>query len=374
MSELSPRTPTWDRSSGAETAISSLDAGLQFRGYPLEDLVAEASFLEVAHLLLQGDLPNREELADTQASWLESPELEPDLAAWLETVPLHVPLGDVFRTGLSLLTQDDPRRHENTPIAIWQTSLRLYAQLPLLIAGRVRHVQARPLLALRDELTFAGNLYWLLTEEEPTAIAEQALDALLVCCAEHEFSPSTYAIRLAASVRSDFTSTLPAGVAVARGALHAGLAQQVAGIYDMLSSAPAAEMWAQATLQRQARLPGFWHRVYRDSDPRASVLSPLCHELAEENGNTALEEVAAAIENVVREEQQMQPAIIWPAMRILKHLNLAPELAVPLFCLSRMTGWAAHYLEQTQNTRPIRPRARYIGPPLRRYLSPEERG
>lgn len=374
MSELTPRLTSSDRPPVGESAISSLDAGLQYFGYPLEDLVAEASFLEVAHLLLHGDLPNREQLADTQASWVEQPELEPDVARWLETVPLHIPLADVLRTGLSLLTQDDPRRGEATPIAVWQTLLRLQAQLPLLIAGRIRLLHGRPLLPLRDDLTYAGNLYWLLREREPSAVAEQALDVLLICCAEHEFSPATYAVRLAASVRADFSAALPAGLAVIRGALHGGLSQQVAGVYDLLQSPAAAEMWAQATLQKQARLPGFWHRVYRAADPRAEVLAPLCRELAEETGQASLEDVAAAIEHVVWDEQQVHPAVIWPAMRILKHLEFDAELAVPLFCLSRMTGWAAHYLEQARNTRPLRPRARYVGPPVRRYLSPEERG
>lgn len=374
MSELTPRLTSSDRPPVGETAISSLDVGLHFCGYPLEDLVADASFLEVAHLLVHGDLPHREQLADTQASWLEQPELESEVAAWLENVPIHVPLADVMRTGLSFLTQDDPRRGETTPIAIWQTLLRLQAQLPLLIAGRIRKLQGLTHLPLRDDLTYAGNLYWLLKEREPTVAAEQSLDGLLICCAEHEFSPATYAVRLAASVRSDFSASIPAGLAVIRGALHGGLSQQVAGVYELLHSPAAAEMWAQASLEKQARLPGFWHRVYRTTDPRSEILAPLCHDLAQETGQSGLEEVATAIENVVWEEQEIHPAVIWPAMRILKHLEFDAELAVPLFCLSRMTGWAAHYLEQTQNTRPVRPRARYIGPPPRRYLSPEERG
>lgn len=374
MSELTPRLTTSDRPPVGETAVSSLDAGLQYCGYPLEDLVAEASFLEVAHLLLHGDLPNREQLADTQANWLEHPQLDSEVAGWLETVPLHVPLADVMRSVLSLLTQHDSRRGETTPIAVWQTMLRLEAQLPLLIAGRVRSLQGRPALSLRDDLTYAGNLYWLLREREPTPSIEQALDVLLICCAEHEFSPATYAVRLAASVRSDFSAAIPGGLAVIRGTLHGGLSQQVAGVYEMLQSPAAAEMWAQATLEKQARLPGFWHRVYRTTDPRSEVLSPVCHELAEESEQSGLEAVATAIEHVVWEEQEIHPAVVWPAMRILRHVGFDAELAVPLFCLSRMTGWAAHYLEQIGNTRPIRPRARYVGSPVRRYLSPEERG
>lgn len=374
MSDQWSYSSTGDRGPAGETAICSLNDGLQFRGYRLEQLIAEASFLEVAHLLLHGELPDQDRQADLQACWLEHPALEDNLAEWLETVPMHVPLDDVVQVGLSLLAIGDSRRGDRSPQAIWQSLTRLLGQLPLLIASRCQGATANDRLELRDDLTFAGNIIWLLNQREPTMIEDRAICQLLICAAEHEFSPATYAVRLAAGARADFSAAVLAGYAVLQGAQYGGVARQISAMFDMLSSPEAAEMWAQAMLARQARLPGFGHPLHQRCDPRAEILQPICLELAAERQTQHLEAIAEAVNSVVQDEQQLAPTFAWPAVRLLKHLGWSADLAVPLLAIARMSGWAAHYLEQWQDTRPMRPRAKFLGSTARRYRSPEERG
>ena len=121
-------------------------------------------------------------------------------------------------------------------------------------------------------------------------------------------------------------------------------------------------------------MPGFWHRVYRTSDPRSEILRGYCREVAAEVGMLPMEDVAAAIEGAVWDEQNILPSFDWPAARLLHYLGLDSDLFVPLFVISRLVGWAAHFIEQQQTPQPIRPRATYVGPSQRDFQPLSERG
>lgn len=357
-----------------ETSIASLDGGLRYRGYSIEELVEQSNFLEAAALLIHGELPTQEQLADMQAVLSEASVLEPDLLAWIERIPLNAPAIDVLRTAVNLIALADAYDDESHPAAVWDLLQRLLAQLPLVIAARNRIAHGLDLLESRDDLSYAGNLLWLLTGREATPTAERACNAFLILSAEHEFAPSTYVARIVASTRSDFHSAIIAGLCAIKGIWHGGPGRQIIDILEAVGRPEAAPAIVHAVLEQYERLPGFWHRVYRTSDPRAELLTPFCHELAEERGQPNLEEIAAAIEGAVWEEQQILPSLDWPAARLLHYLGLDADLFVPLFTISRMVGWAAHYIEQQQSPQTIRPRGTYAGPPVREFEALDERG
>lgn len=357
-----------------ETAITSLDGGLRYRGYSIEDLVEHSNFLEVASLVVRGDLPSHEQLADMEAVLTEASVLEPDLLAWLERIPLNAPAVDVLRTGVHLIALAEAYDDESHPAAVWDSLQRLLAQLPLLIAARNRLARGLELLEPRDDLSYSANLLWLLTGREPTPTAERACNVFLILSAEHEFAPSTYAARIVASTRSDFHSAVISGLCAIKGIWHGGPGRQIIDILEAVEKPDTASQIVHAVLQQYERLPGFWHRVYRTSDPRAELLTPFCRELAEEAGQQKMEEVAAAIEAAVWDQQQILPSLDWPAARLLHYLGLDADLFVPIFTISRMVGWAAHYIEQQQSPTPIRPRAIYSGPPGREFEALDERG
>ncbi|MEK6260232.1 MAG: citrate/2-methylcitrate synthase [Planctomycetota bacterium] len=357
-----------------ETSIASLDDGLRYRGYSIEELVEQSNFLEVASLIVHGELPTQEQLADMQAVLSEASVLEPDLLAWLERIPLNAPPIDVLRTAVNLIALSDAYDDESNPEAVWDSLQRLLAQLPLVIAARNRTAHGLDLLKSRNDLSYAGNLLWLLTGREPSPIDERACNAFLILSAEHEFAPSTYVARIVASTRSDFHSAIIAGLCAIKGIWHGGPGRQIIDILEAVGQPEAAPAIVRAVLQQYERLPGFWHRVYRTSDPRAELLTPFCRELTEAHNRPDLEEVAAAIEGAVWDEQQILPSLDWPAARLLHYLGLDADLFVPLFTISRMVGWAAHYIEQLHSPQPIRPRGTYAGPPGREFEAPDERG
>ncbi len=374
MTDLAVPTRFPGESVDRESAIASVEGGLYYRGYSIEELVEQSCFLETAFLVVKGDLPSQEQLADTQAVMNEAAVLEDDVLAWIERLPLNVPAIDIVRTGVSLLALTDVYEEELSANDVWETLQRLLAQLPLMIAARHRMARGLDPVEFRSDLSYSGNLLWSLTNREPTSLAERALDAFLILGAEHELAPSTYVARIVASTRSDFLSAVIAGICTIKGIWHGGPGRQAIDILEAVETPGAAPSIVRAVLKQYERLPGFWHRVYRTSDPRSELLVPFCRDVAAEVSMLSMEEVAGAIETAVWDEQQILPSFDWPSARLLHYLGLDSDLFVPLFVISRSVGWAAHFNEQQQTPQPIRPRATYVGPEPRPFQPLSERG
>lgn len=373
MSEESP--PTSGRGLPiSETGIAAIDGALSYRGYPVEELVEDSTFAEVAFLLVRGELPTHEQFADFQALLTEASDLEPDLFAWMEQIPLNATAIDVLRSSVGLLAMSEFEDDESTWGTTWDAVQRLLAQLPVLLAARYRFTRGLSRMDARDDLSYAGNLLWMLTGTDPVPVAERALDALLILSAEHEFAPSTCVARIVASTRADFHSAVIAALSAIKGAWHGGPGRQIIDIVEAVGRPEAAPTIVHAVLEQYERIPGFWHRVYRSSDPRAEMLAPHCRRVADEFNFVAMEQVAAAVESAVWDEQQILPSLDWASARLLHYLNLDADLFVPIFAISRMVSWAAHFIEQQQSPQPIRPRGIYTGPSQRPFVSLHERG
>jgi citrate synthase len=357
-----------------ETAISTITGGLSYRGYSITDLARHSTFPEVAYLLLHGDLPNEEQLADFKAILDESAEADPAILELLRNVPLHVGSMDVLRTGISAVAHFDPQLDEITAIANVGKAMRLLAQIPILIAARHRLRKGLPLVEPDPGLSFAGNLLYLITGEAPTPVQERAMDVSLILYAEHEFNASTFTARVVTSTMSDLHSAIVAAVGALKGPLHGGANERVLEVLEEVGSPQNAESWVRRALATKRRIMGFGHRVYKDGDPRAVILRDFCADLARSAGDTSLEQIADTIERVVREEKKLPPNLDWPSARLYRYLGLEVDLYTPLFVASRVAGWAAHVIEQTENNRLIRPRSKYIGPAPRQYVPLEDRG
>ena len=145
-------------------------------------------------------------------------------------------------------------------------------------------------------------------------------------------------------------------------------------VLEEVGTAGRAESWVRDALANKERIMGFGHRVYKTGDPRAVILKQYCAELAEETGQTELEEIANTIENIVVAEKGLPPNLDWPSARLYHYMGLEVELYTPLFVVSRVLGWAAHVIEQTENNRLIRPRSKYKGPKRREFTPLVERG
>lgn len=357
-----------------ETAVSTIAGGLQYRGYSIEDLAAEATFPETAYLLLHGELPNQEQLADFQSLLVDSYEVSKPILKFLNEIPVHAGAMDVLRTGISALAHFDPQPDEAGRNAGISKTRRLLGQIPVLIAARYRAVRGEDVVKPDSELSFSGNLLKMLTGKVPSELHERAMDVSLILYAEHEFNASTFTSRVVASTGSDLFSAITAAVGALKGPLHGGANERVMEVLEEVGSPGNAEKWVRTALKEKRRVMGFGHRVYKTGDPRAVILREYCAQLAAERGDTSLEEIADTIENVIRTEKGLPPNLDWPSARLYHYLGLDVEVYTPLFVASRVVGWAAHVIEQQENNRLIRPRSRYVGPETRQFLPLSKRG
>ena len=357
-----------------ETAISTIDTGLSYRGYDIEELARAAQFAEVAYLLLHGELPSQEQVADFQTILSEAAELPAPVVRLIEEIPVHVGAMDVLRTGISAVSHFDPQLGEQGRDACINQTVRLLAQIPLLIGARHRLARGLDLVEASPELSFAANLLHVITGRQPTPLEEKALDVSLILYAEHEFNASTFTARTVTSTGSDLFSAITAAVGALKGPLHGGANERVMEVLDEVGAATNAEQWVRQALAQKRRIMGFGHRVYKTGDPRAVILRDYCRQLAEERGDLELEEIADTIERIVRQEKGLPPNLDWPSARLYHYMGLEIELYTPLFVASRVVGWAAHVIEQAENNRLIRPRSRYTGPEPRRFEPLGDRG
>lgn len=356
-----------------ETAISTVVGGLQYRGYSIEDLARSATFEEVAYLLLHGELPTAEQLMEFQQRLSAGAEVAPAIIETLRRIPPTVDSMDVLRSSCSLLSHWDPERDDNSREANLRKAERLIAQLPIVMAARHRLKQGKEPVAPESGRSLAANTLWMLFRADPPAGHVRAMDVTLILYAEHEYNASTFAARVIVSTLSDLHSAITGAIGALKGPLHGGANERVLDVLHAVGSSANADTWVRAALARKEKIMGFGHRVYKDGDPRAEYLKTLCAELAVETGNEELEQIAAVIERVVRDEKKLPPNLDWPTGRVYHYLGLPIELYTPLFVISRVAGWSAHVIEQLDNNRLIRPRARYTGLSKRAWLPISER-
>jgi citrate synthase len=351
-----------------ETAVSTIEGGLRYRGYPVGELVENASFDEVAFLLLHGELPNRFQLASFQRRLAAARSLPHPLLDLLRVLPPAVHPMDVMRTAVSVLAHYDPETEDGSREANVRKAERLVAQTPVAVAAHYRLSRGMEPVPARPDLGDAANFLFMLRGKEASADDVRALDVSLILYAEHEFNASTFAARVACSTLSDLHSAVVAAIGTLKGPLHGGANEKVMEILEAAGSPDRAEAWLRQALARKERIMGFGHRVYKAGDVRAGILKPFARKAAEAAGGLHWEQTAEIIERVLGEEKHLFPNLDWPAGRLYYALGLDIPLYTPIFVMSRVAGWSAHFIEQHENNRLIRPRSRYVGPEARHVL------
>jgi citrate synthase len=189
----------------------------------------------------------------------------------------------------------DPDVAKSDPAANLRKAERLLAQLPLVLASAFRLRQGHEPVSSRDDLSFAGNLLWMLQGREPSRNWSEMLDDSLILYAEHEFNASTFAARVVTSTLADLHSAIVAGIGALKGPLHGGANERVLEVLQAVGSPERAETWVREALANKTKIMGFGHRVYKEGDPRARYLKPLCQALAAEAGDESLERIADVI-------------------------------------------------------------------------------
>jgi citrate synthase len=348
-----------------ETAVSTIEGGLRYRGYPVGELVENAGFDEVAFLLVHSELPNRFQLASFQRRLAAARSLPHPLLDLLRVLPPAIHPMDVVRTAVSVLAHYDPETEDCTREANLRKAERLLAQIPVAVAAHYRLSRGMEPVPARAELADAANFLWMLRSKEPATDDVRALDVSLILYAEHEFNASTFAARVACSTLSDLHSAMVAAIGTLKGPLHGGANEKVMEILEAAGGPDRAERWLRDALARKERIMGFGHRVYKTGDVRASILKTYARKAAQAAGVLHWEQTADIIERILAEEKHLFPNLDWPAGRLYYSLGLDIPLYTPIFVMSRVAGWSAHFIEQHENNRLIRPRSRYNGAEVR---------
>jgi 2-methylcitrate synthase/citrate synthase II len=359
-----------------ETAISTVEDGLRYRGYPVPELAEKATFDEVAYLLLYGELPTVAELKAFQARVAMARRLPEAVRHLFAALPKWASPLDALRTAVSALAHFDQDMADNSHEATVRKAERLLAQIPLAVADQYRIAKGlQPVLA-RQELAHSANFLYMIRGTEPTAEEVKALDVSMILYAEHEFNASTFTARVIVSTMSDLHSAVTGAIGALKGPLHGGANEKVMDVVRAAGGPESAEGWTLDALARKERIMGFGHRVYKAGDVRAGILKGYSRQAAGAKGSDYLkwEDTADAIERVMAERKNMHPNLDWPAGRLYHAMDLEIPLYTPMFAMSRIAGWSAHVIEQLDNNRLIRPRALYTGPVLRHVTPIAERG
>jgi len=338
------------------------DAGiLSYQGYRIETLAENATFEEVIFLLWNGRLPKQAELDTLKAALVANRELPGPVETFVAGVPKDAVPMHVLRTAVSMLALYDPLIGDNSIEANEKKAVKLMAQTATIVTSFDRLRNGKKVVPGDPKLSFAGNFLYTLTGKKPDEVMERTFDIALTLHAEHELNASTFAARVTAVTLSDIYSSITSGIGALRGPLHGGANEEVIRMLLEVDSAEQALAMVKDKLANKIKIPGFGHRVYHTTDPRAASLKGMAKDLGERTGHEKLYQISTRIESYIKENKGLNANVDFYSASTYYSLGIPIDLFTPIFAVSRMSGWTAHVLEQYRNNRLIRPRADYTG-------------
>ena len=377
--------PGFGNTGACTSAVTFIDGDrgiLRYRGYPIEELAAKSTFLEVAWLLMKGELPSATELEEFSNSVRHHTMLHEYFGRFFEGLPKDAHPMPVCAAAVGALATfyQQPENEQTTQ----DTITRLIAKMPTLAAYSYKHSIGQPFIYPRNALDYASNFLHMMfatpcEEYEVNPTLAKAIDLLLILHADHEQNCSTTTVRVVGSSRANLFASIAAGISALWGPLHGGANQEV---IEMLERIEAEGGDAQKFVDRakskkdNSRLMGFGHRVYKNFDPRAVILKKACMDVLNTLGVTSkqleiamkLEEIALADEYFI--SHKLYPNVDFYSGIIYKALGIPVNMFTVMFALGRLPGWIAHWLEMRSDpaTRIARPRQIYTGATQRQYV------
>lgn len=348
--------------SAGETALCTVGksgSGLTYCGYDVSDLADNASFEEVAYLLFNQELPDQTQLDTYKAELKSQRDLPEALKKVLQLIPASAHPMDVMRTGCSFLGNIEPE----LDFASQQKSAnRLLSAFPAIMCYWYRFSHHGVEIDCHtDEDSLAGHFLALLKGKSPSAQHQKVMDVSLILYAEHEFNASTFTARVCASTLSDMYSCVTAAIGSLRGPLHGGANEAAMDMIQTFSSPEDAKLQMAGMLERKEKIMGFGHAIYRESDPRNVIIKAWSEKLAQEYGDSSLYDISVACEEFMWDSKKLFCNADFFHASAYFYMGIPTKLFTPIFVCSRLTGWAAHVMEQRSNNRIIRPSADYVG-------------
>jgi citrate synthase len=366
----------------ATTRISDVDGTvgrLIYRGYLVQDLAGKVSFEEVAYLLLYEKLPQKEELENFKQQLAGERGIPPEMIAALETRPKDALPMDILQAAVGMLAHHDPDTKERSREAAVRMAIKLIAKFPTIVAAWDRIRNNKKPVEPDLNLNHAANFLYMLNGTIPDDELAGFFDTCLVLHAEHSFNASTFSARQVASTRAHMYSAVAAGVGSLSGELHGGANTRVMEMLIDIVTADRVEAYVNNLLDSGGKIMGMGHAVYKTDDPRAHILAPMSKKMGERTGEPKWYEMSKVLEKKGKEAFKQRKGrdifvnVDFYSASLYYYMGIPVDLFTPLFAIARISGWAAHVIEEQfggAGSKPVlyRPDSQYIGD----YCGPDQ--
>ncbi len=382
--------PAYGNTASCKSSVTFIDGEkgiLRYRGYPIEQLARNSTFLEVAYLLIHGELPTKEEHDNWVHDITHHTYMHENIKKFMDGFRYDAhPMGMLLAT-VGALSTFYPKAKDIFDVEVQNLEIRrLIAKMPTIAGFSYRQIMGLPYVYPNNELSYPGNFLSMMfkmaeTTYKPNPAIEKAIDVLFILHADHEQNCSTSAMRNVASSQPDPYSAAAAAIAALYGPLHGGANEAVLEMLADIGSVDKIPQYIERAKKGEFRLMGFGHRVYKAYDPRAAIIKDIAHDVFEETGKNPLLDIALELERIALEDEyfvrrRLYPNVDFYSGLIYQSIGLPTSMFTVLFAIARMSGWLAQWLEllNDSETRIARPRQVYLGEGERDYVPMNDRG
>jgi len=351
----------------AESSISFINGEegiLEYRGIRIEELAEHSNFEEVTYLLLDGELPNETELEELTHKISNARSLSPSMKSLIAHFPTDAHPMAALQTCVSAMGMEMERSGVQDESVRRHHAIEIIGKMPTMVAACHRARTGKKIVDPDPSLTRSADFLRMINDEIPDELSTKVMDVSLVLHADHTMNASTFAARVTASTESEPAAAIAAAVGSLSGPLHGGANERVLFMLDEVGSIEAVSEWFDGKMERKEKIMGLGHRVYKTKDPRATILQGLKTALFEKHGASPLYEIAVELERIAKERighRGIYPNVDFYSGIVYNKLGIPTDLFTPIFAISRVSGWMAHWLEQMKDNRLFRPTQVYTG-------------
>jgi len=346
---------------------------LTYRGYAAQDLCAKCKFEEVAYLILNGELPNQNQLKKFEKQERQERKLSKTILDDIKKFPKKAHPMDVARTAVSIMGLEDAETKDNSPKANMRKVMRIFAKTPVALAAFYRSRKGKKIIPPKSNLSFSENFFHMCFGKVPNKDIVKAFDVSLILYAEHSFNVSTFTARTITSSLSDIHGAITGAIASLKGPLHGGANEEVMHMMNKIKKPENAFKWINKALDNKDVVMGFGHRVYKSGDSRVPTMREYFGKVAKIKKDKKFEKIYDIVEKVMIERKNIHPNVDYPTGPTYHLMGFDTDFFTPIFVISRITGWSAHIIEQHAANKLIRPLARYKGNQHRKVLNLNQR-
>ncbi len=356
--------------------IDGIRGKLLYRGYDIDELAQKSSFLETAFLLIWGELPTVDELKNFEDEVQMHRRLSFRVRDMMKCFPSSGHPMDALQSSAASLGLFYSRRAIDDPKYVYNAVIRLIAKIPTMVAAFQLIRKGQDPIQPRDDLSYSSNFLYMLTEKEQDPLAAKVFDKCLILHAEHSLNASTFSARVTASTLTDPYAVVASAVGTLAGPLHGGANEDVIAMLEKINTPENAVSFIKDALLAKRKIMGFGHREYKVKDPRATILQSLAEELFERFGKDEMYEVAKKLEEEalpIFGTKGIYPNVDYYSGLVYRKLGIPNDLFTPIFAISRVAGWLAHWREQLGANRIFRPSQIYTGSKPRNWIPLDQR-